>query len=95
MKALQSEFSTVDWASFFESLDADDAAFRLTEFILDSARRFIPTKTVRNKPYKHPWLNERCRELLRRKQLAIGTPDFLAARDACIAGFVAAYCEFI
>ena len=94
-KALQSNFSEVDWATFFEGLDADDAAFRLTEFILDSARRFIPTKTVRDKPYKHPWINERCRELLRRKQLAIGTPEFMVARDACTAGFAAAYGDFI
>ena len=29
-KALESKFSTVDWASFFEDLNADDVAFCLT-----------------------------------------------------------------
>ena len=50
--------------------------------------------TARDKFYKHPWINERCRELLRRKQLAICTPDFVVARDACTAGFAPASGDF-
>lgn len=51
-------------------------------------------KIVKDKPYKHPWINDHCCELLRLKQAAVGTDSFPAARDACSSGFMAARQKF-
>ena len=62
---------------------------------MDSAQRFISIQIVRDKPYKHSWINARRRDVFRWKQLAIGTPNFLAARDTGAAGLATAYGDFI
>ena len=38
---------------------------------------------IAEKLYTQPWLNNACREAFERKHAAVGTPDFLAARDVC------------
>ena len=77
------------------SCDADRFAEHLTQHILTTAERYIPRKTVQDRPYKHPWVDKKCQELLRNKHAAIGTPEFPAARDACTAGFADAHAKFI
>ncbi len=94
-KKLCKAFEAQDWASFFEGSGADNAANALTGLILATAKRFIPVKTTQDRPYKHPWIDKRCQDLLRAKHAAIGTPGFAAARDACTAGFIAAQANFV
>ena len=84
---LRAALKSVTWASFFSDLSADEAAAKLTQHILDAVKQFVPLKTIESKPYKHPWIDDECRELLRKKHAAIGTPAFAAARDACTHGF--------
>ncbi len=84
-----------EWSPMFSENNPDKSASDLTEFLLATAKRFIPTKTVRVKPYKHPWIDESCRRLLREKHDAIGTPEFPAARDRCTAGFRDAQVRFL
>ena len=92
---LRAELRDVDWQGFFSSLDADNAALRLTDTILDSARRWIPEKVIFDKLYAHPWLNDDCVEALRRKHAAIGTTDFTTRRDECSTIFREAYRMFV
>ena len=94
-KDLNRAFSTVDWASFFANASPDTAAASLTEKILTTARRFIPTKTTTTRPYEHPWIDDECRRLLAQKHAAVGTDGFAAARDACTVGFSAAQARFL
>ena len=93
-RQLQCEFENMDWAEFFRGKSADSAADSLSTYILEAARRFIPIKSIIDKPYCHPWIDDRCRELLQRKHNAIGTEAFIVARDACTAGFAAAHHSF-
>ena len=90
---LQKSFEEENWAAFFQGLDADRAAIALTNRILSQAKRHIPVKIVRDRPYKHPWIDQKCCELLRAKHEAIGTPAFTDARDACTAGFLEDHSE--
>ena len=92
---LRKELAAQDWKMFFHDSEADAAAERFTEFVLDAAKRHIPTKKVMNRPYKHPWIDDDCRELLRKKHEQIGQPGFVAARDACLQGFRAAQAKFL
>ena len=94
-EALQAELRHVDWQSFFIDLDADSAASRLSNYILDAARRWIPEKHIYDKLYAHPWLNNECVDALRRKHAASGTPDFVARRDECSTIFRNAYGAYI
>ena len=83
-----------DWSTFMFQADPDRAAFDFTEFLSFHAKRFIPVKVVKGKPYKHPWIDETCRRLLREKHDSVGTPSFIAARDRCTAGFREAQSRF-
>jgi len=92
---LRKAFADEDWGALMGSCDADRFAEHLTQHILTTAERYIPRKTVQDRPYKHPWVDKKCQELLRNKHAAIGTPEFPAARDACTAGFADAHAKFI
>ncbi len=87
---LKKDYEDEHWGSLFHDTNADIAALALTSRILEIARKHIPMKTVSDRPYKHPWVDKQCCELLKAKHDAIGTPDFPRARDACTAGFLAA-----
>ncbi len=84
-----------DWTPMFSENNPDKAALEFSEFLLSTAKRFIPLKVVRDKPYKHPWIDDTCRRLLREKHEAIGTPGFPAVRDRCTAGFRDAQARFL
>ena len=85
----------VDWASGFADRNADDMASHLTKLLTDCAHDCIPSKTIVDKAFAHPWLDERCREALRRKHEARGTPDFAARRDDCPLAFVTAHRSYV
>ena len=87
--------SNYDWSLLMPDDDPDKAALDFTEFILLHAKRFIPVKVVKSKPYKHPWIDETCRRLLKEKHDAVGTPRFSEARDKCTAGFRDAQSRFL
>ena len=71
--------------------EANEATAKITQTILDKVAECIPQKWISDKVYAHPWLNDSCREALRRKQAARGTPDFVRLRDACTQTFLDAY----
>ena len=92
---LKRALKVVDWSSFFSSRGPEESAAYLTDYLLDLSKSFIPTKTVSHRPYKHPWINDNCREALRKKHSEVGKPGFEAARDACTAVFRRAHAEFL
>ena len=71
------------WEDFFVNLSADDAAEGFTKFVLDAVNACIPSRWMKDKVYAHPWLNDACRDALRRKHAAVGTPAFPQRRDEC------------
>lgn len=82
---LRLKFRNFDWHTWISDKTPDSAALDFTEFVSDSAKEFIPIKVVQDRPLKHPWADDRCLEALRRKHKAIGTDDFVVARDHCTA----------
>ena len=80
---------------FFSNNSPDDAARELTNFVLSKSNQHIPKKQVRNKPYKHPWFDSKCQQLLALKHASIGTTDYVAARDRCTEGFRDAQAAFL
>ena len=82
------------WNTICTDATAGDAALNLSNFIVYSANMFISMKLARKKQYKHPWINSRCRDLLRQQNESIDTSDLPAARDRCTAGFRGAQNEF-
>ena len=84
-----------DWSTLMPHDDPDKAACDFAEFLLFHAKRFIPVKVLKGKPYKHPWIVETCRRLFKEKLDAIGTSSFIAARERCTAGFREAQSMFL
>ncbi len=82
-KRLSRTLKAIDWKEFFHNLGPDEAAERLTAKILEVVESCIPSKWIVDRTYAHPWINDACREALRRKHAAVGTPDFEARRDEC------------
>ncbi len=73
----------------------DLAATKLTDAVLNAARRAIPEKWITEKVYAHPWLNDECVEALRRKHDSIGTVEFPLRRDECSAVFLDTYHDYV
>ena len=92
---LRKAFRNTDWSIFFSNNSPDDAARELTNFVLSKSNQHIPKKQVRNKPYKHPWIDSKCQQLLALKHASIGTTDYVAARDRCTEGFRDAQAVFL
>ena len=82
-KRLSRQLKAVDWREFFHDIDAGVAAERLTAKILETVEDCIPSKWIVDRTYAHPWLDDACREALRCKHAAVGTPNFEARRDEC------------
>ena len=81
--------------AFFSGLQSDDGAELFTERILSTARRHIPEKYIYDRAFVHPWLNDECKDALRRKVSASGTDDFVRLRDECSRVFIAAYRNYV
>ena len=85
--ALMEKLGSINWAEFFDTLGADEAAQRFTALVLDAVEACVPSRWITEKLYAHAWLNEACREALERKHASVGSPEFPAARDACTSVF--------
>ena len=83
-----------DW-SFLDAWDVDRATAEITRILLCILDWFVPKRVFTNEVTTHPWLNDRCLELIRRKRLAEGTADFPDAAAACSAGILFEYHLYI
>ena len=92
--ALNTALQNFNWGDILAG-DADAAAENFTATVLSTAKEFIPCEMRTDFKSTHPWLNDRCRELLRRKRAAFGTPGFQTARDNCSAGMREEFFKFV
>jgi len=84
-----------NWREFFENKGADEAAQRFTTDVIAALEAGVPSRWITDKVYAHPWLNDDCREALRAKHAAAGTPDFPVKRDACTTVFRGAHKAYV
>lgn len=70
------------------SNDVDEITMELTAFILSSAKLFVPIREYSFPKSSHPWLNDKCIDLVAKKHAAQGTPDYELIRDKCTKGLL-------
>ena len=73
----------VNWKDVLEESSVNDAARRITDIILDTAKIHIPHRTARFTKRSHPWMTDRAVAAIRSKCEAYGTPEFEAASRRC------------
>ena len=83
-----------NWA-FVCSLPPSIAAEKLTDTILEKAKAHIPFQTKQVPRGCHPWINEKCRQLIADKIAAYGTPSYERKRDLCSQGLYNSYSQFL
>ena len=76
---------------FFESGSVHDITANLTEYILRITKICVPIREYSFPKASHPWLNDKCYDLVRRKHAAEGTPEYDTARDACTKGLLSEF----
>ena len=79
--------NSIHWAEVFDTSGADEAAERFTALVLDAVEACVPSRWITEKLHAHPHLNDACREAMERKHASAGSPDFPAARNACMRVF--------
>ncbi len=80
---INSDLSGIDWDAAINGLDADAAADYLSATIMTVLRRRVKHKTTQVRISTHPWLNDRCRDVIDAKIRAKGSDSEAAARDDC------------
>ncbi len=58
-------------------------ALRFGARITEVLNELVPKKCITATPNAHPWLNDRCRQVIDEKMSAVGTPLEIPARDRC------------
>ena len=94
-QGLRRAIANTDWRRFIFADDADMSAANFERELLRLIREFVPSKVIRDEKRDHAWLDDSCKELVRRKREAFGTNDYIARRDECTAGLLAAYNAFV
>ena len=100
------DFARADWGGLCGALALHDwswrgnahpdvCAARVTELVLQTARRFIPVRSATCFRPSHPWLNERCIDLVRRKQAAEGLATFHEVVAECSRGMLEEFRAYI
>jgi hypothetical protein len=82
--------ANTDW-SFIDDGHPDTAAEKMTSIILSAAGQCIPQRSAREEKAAHPWLNDRCFELVAAKQAAKGTSDHAEQVAKCSEGVMQQY----
>ena len=52
--ALMQKLGSINWAEFFDTLGADEAAQRFTALVLDAVEACVPSRCITEKLYAHP-----------------------------------------
>ena len=93
--SLNKALADANWAGVFQGHSASDGAKNLTETILDYAARFIPFGTKQVPRGQHPWINDKCRQMMAEKIDAYGTPNYEQKRERCSQELLKSYSHFI
>ena len=93
-KDLKQAFKNTDWNFLDYAADTDAMQEILTEHVLSTAR-LIPTERRRLKKPMHPWMNQRCLELVGTKRRAEGTAEYAEKVRECSAGVLEEYLKYV
>ena len=99
-------YSKADWAGFrqelagtnwdfLDNLDANAAQRSLTDHLLTTARKYVPVEKRLLTKSSHPWLNERCLELVQEKRNAEGTPEYGEKTWLCSEGLLEEFHRYV
>jgi hypothetical protein len=91
---IRAHLSSTDWSSI-DSSHVDFATAEITRIILRALDLFVPKRQVFDSNPTHPWLNDRCLELIRAKRSAEGTHQFPEVAAACSAGILMEFHKYI
>ena len=94
-KQLKANLSGIEWGEKIRANSADEAASWVTTTILRVVDDCIPSKWITDRSYSHPWINEKCREALRKKHESRGSEAYAGMRDACSAVFLQTYQDYV
>ena len=92
--SLKRQLLETDWRIALD-LPGDAAAETMVQTILDKVAQCIPSRTISDKVWAHPWLNDACHKALLRKREAFETADFVRLRDACSRTYVEAHDAYV
>ena len=92
---LKRKLARTAWGEQIGSRSADTAAAWMTGWVLKVVDECIPSKWITDKSYSHPWIDDECRESLRKKHNARGTDGYAQMRDACSEVFLCAYHGYV
>jgi len=81
-KALERDLRAFDW-TMLERGTAEDALNNFLEILWQSLLKHIPRKQIVNKKSTHPWLNDRCKNAIKKKNSAEGTVHFEKEQRLC------------
>ena len=73
----------------------DEGAQKLTEKVLEACRECIPIKALKEHKSSHPWLTDEVMNLVAEKQMAEGTEEEDAAREACSKGILEEFGKYV
>ena len=83
-----------DW-TWLEAISSDEGAETVTTYVLELARCFIPHETKEVTRNSHPWVNERCKQLVDAKHKAEGTERFVEVSLECSNGLLEEYFKYV
>ena len=92
---LKDFFASVDWKFMLSNLDPDAATKTFTDYVLSTAKKFIPFRLVQTYKSSHPWLNDICKELVAKKRAAFGTLGYQVRQAECSAGLLREYSKYV
>ena len=81
-KELEKDLQEIDWQILLQGT-AQNAMTYLLEMISLCLQEHIPYRKTIQKKSSHPWINERCKEAIAKKNTAEGSADFEAQRKKC------------
>ena len=93
--SLKRDLSSINWVDFLANLTPDEAAQKLTNIILEFGRAHIPLRQQTVRQSSHPWLNQRCFELIQEKINAEGSDEYKQKQKACTEGLLLEHSKYI
>jgi hypothetical protein len=100
-KGLNRELASTDWETLlyigdeaFQELPGEATA-RFTDFLVTTARKYVPVETKYLQKATHPWLNNKCRELVAEAHAAVGTHRHAEKLRVCSDGIVKEYYAYV
>ena len=79
---LEDDLKNIDWSPLMKDT-SEDALNYFLEMLWYSLSKHIPYKPIQIKRQSHPWLNERCHNAIKKKNLLEGSDDFKDAQAEC------------